>query len=595
MSVALPRSHMSRSLYIYITFGFMAVVMLSIQSCCGDICQLEREAAANRYGGGQDAITIDLPFDVGYTAQCVQGANGSYSHRYTSTRYDADFDTPNNVRDPVYAPVDGVAYVHDTDRTTNFGVHINVDMGDGTYVILGHLDQVFVDDGSDVAAGQLLGFEGTTGASTGDHVHMGRHDGDASKDGRYGTSIAGLMLNVDDVTGSRQAAVSTSDLVCSLTSGHQYASLLTTPRWHPDGSLVKTPEESTVYVIESGNARPFVDEASFWSRGYDFGDVALVSDNELGCFGAGSTVSGNADVGAVYDRGVVWLVVDNGGGTALRHRVASTGWQGVLKSWGIVAATYDDLPTASTNAAFTASGEATGADFRDGSLVSEVSSSTVYVMSGGIAMPIETWDDYLLLGFENRTVIEVDDGVVGAIMGAVGDCGMNAYCVTRSDIVMCGGPSGDDEGTYPDGDVGGVDTGAATRTEDSGATEDSAPVGEGGLVVTWSTSSGAAADRITLSGEYSHESGWSEGWQTLGESRGLPYFSYEVIDAEAGDALRFSVEFVEGSNTSWSCLAPFPPGTVQGNVTATYRGSAVSVAAVDDPSSNGCGLSIIVP
>lgn len=580
--------------------SLLLLLAMLLEGCC-DPARPDCPSADDGVGGGQDAVTIDLPFDAGYTAQCVQGAGGSYSHRYSSTYYDADFDTPNDRRDPVYAPVGGIAYVDDDSRTTGFGVHLNIDMRDGTYIVLGHLDDVFVDDGSEVAAGQLVAFEGTTGASTGDHVHIGRHDGDASADAGDGASIEGLAFHMTDTTLGVTADITTSGMTCSMSGGHRYASSLATSRWHPNGSLVKTPDASTVYLLDGGSARAFVDEASFWSRGYDFDDVALVSDAEMDCYGVGANVSGQSDMLAVYDSGVVWLVFADDGE---RQRVASVGWQGVLKSWGITAATYDDLPSSTSVSDFATMDELPSpAMFRDGSLVSEVSESTVYVMSDGVAMPVETWDVYLLLGFEDRTVIEVDDGVVRGVMGAVGDCGANAYCVSHEDVVTCGGPDVDDEGSYPEhddtttGDDSDTTDDATDGAEEPADTSTDSSTGSGssadGFALTWDTPSGAAAESIALSGEYTHD-GWSEGWQTLASVTGLASLTYEVVDAVPGDTLRFSVEFVQGGVTSWSCLAPYPPGTVQGTATATYRGSVLAVTPADDPGSDGCGLFVTV-
>lgn len=587
-----------RTYYVPLYFLVVALIAAYTTGCC-DPNRPDCPQEDDGVGGGQDDVTIDLPFDAGYTAQCVQGAGGTYSHHYTSTYYDVDMDTPNSQRDLVFAPVGGTAYVHDDNRTSGFGEHVNLDMGDGTYIILGHMDDIFITDGSEVAAGQLLGFEGTTGASTGDHMHIGRHDGDAASDGTKGESIEGLSFAMTDDSTGATGDVATSDMTCDLSYGHDYMSRLTTPRWHPDGSLVKTPDVATVYLLDNGDARAFVDESAFWSRGYDFDDVALVSDAEVDCYGVGLSITGQSDVTAVYDSGVVWLVF---AGEDKRQRVSSQGWQGVLKSWGISAATYDDLPTASTVTDFASMREVSGnAMFRDGSLVSEATSSAVYVVGDGIAMPVETWDVFLLMGFGNRNVIEVDDGTVSAVMDAVGNCTTNAYCVTRDDVVACGGPLADSEGAYTERDddaeqggagdtaveapSGGDDTGPAT---DSGASAD-------GLVLTWTTPSGDTADRITLSGEYVHSGGWSDGWQNLGSTLGDASLTYTADSAASGDSLRFSVEYVVDGTTTWSCLAPYPPGIVQGTSTATYRGTSVSVLTADDPSSNGCGLIVTIP
>lgn len=574
---------------------YLLVIVLAAAYATGCCDPNRPDCPTDGVGGGQDDVTIDLPFDNGYVSQCVQGAGGSYSHHYTSTRYDADFDTPNDRRDLVFAPVSGTAYVHDTKRTTGFGEHVNIDMHDGTYVILGHMDDVFVADGTDVAAGQLLGFEGTTGASTGDHMHVGRHSGSAASDGTKGASIEGLSLSVNDTTTGATGDVIVSDLTCDLSAGHRYASRLTTPRWHPNGSLVKTPDVATVYLLEDGKARAFVDESAFWSRGYDFDNVALVSDAEMDCYDVGLNLSGQNDVTVAYADGVVWLVF---AGEGQRQRVGSAGWQGVVKSWGVTAATYDDLPNAATVSGFASMRERSGtAPFRDGSLVSEVGSSTVYVVGDGIAMPVETWDTFVLMGFGNRTVIEVDDGVVNDVMGAVGNCTTNAYCVTRDNVVTCGGPSADTEATYTEHDTEHADEGGAPPEDTASERADSGdvPTSTDGLSVTWTTPTGVAADRVTLSGEYTHASGWSEGWQTLLSAANVPSVTYEVTDADPGDSLRFSVEFAVGGTTSWSCLAPYPPGVVQGTAVATYRGASVAVNAADDPSSSGCGLAVTVP
>lgn len=471
-------------------FSFLSLITLT--ACC------DRPGSQCGEGGGQDVITIDMPFINGYGSRCVQGTGGSYSHRYTSTKYDVDLDTPNDIDVPVYAPVSGMLAVHDGEPDRGFGVHANIDVGDGSYVILGHLSAVFVESGSEVAAGQLIGFEGTTGYSTGDHVHIGRHDGDAFEDGTYGTSIEGLAF--------RTAAgdVGIGDMTCSITSGDTYTSTLGTPLWHPNNTLVKTPGDAMVYRLEEGSKRAFWTEEAFTTRGYDFRDVVLIDDAELDCYDVGFNITGRD----VQERG-----------------------------------TYDD-----------------------GALVSETGSSAVYVIADSIAMPIESWDVFLLMGFGGRTVTEVADGEIARNVEAVGNCGTNTYCITRADVTTCGGPDPEEEATFP-----------------------------ASLVVTWTTPDGLPAERITLAGEYTHHGGTTETWRTLAENGGDASLVYTLVAPASGDRLRFSAEYVQQGRTSWSCLAPYPPGTVQGSVQAALDGVAVPVAATDDPSSDGCGLVLTVP
>lgn len=593
-----------------VTIGFSGLVLAICSQGCSpgymELMALEK-SDGNGTGGGQDVITVAMPFAAGYQSRCVQGTGNDYSHDYNSTYFDVDFDTPNGEDDPVFAPAGGTAYVHDTDRSDGFGVHINIDQGDGTYLILGHLDDTFVGDGEEVAAGQLIGFEGTTGYSTGDHVHFGRHDGEATEDGTDGESIEGLLIESVDLSGDGFGEYLTSEMDCDLSTGHIFESTLSTPKWHPDGTLVMAPGESTVYLLGDGLASPFQNEDSFWSRGFNFEDVSLVSSTELDCYGSGSEIDGTASISAVYEDGLVWLLldsVDSAGKT--RFLVRSTGWQAVLKSYGVVASTYDDLPTPSS----------AGVDlddypiemgyalFRDGSLLKESGKSTVYVVGDATAMPIDDWDTYLLMDFYTRSIIEVDSGVVAGVQGRVGDCSADAYCVTSENLFTCGGSadaysstgSRDDEADEP------TDTGTGSdhdtveeEPEQTTDTEEDSSSG-GGLTINWQSPSSRSYSRITMSGEYTESSGYSYGWQDLAEVENDNAVQYDVSGARSGDNLRFSVEFEDSSgNRSWSCLAPYPPGTLQGTASADFDGSSISVTIADDPSSNGCGLLVEVP
>ncbi len=116
-------------------------------------------------GGGEPGL--QLPFARGVEKICTQGPGGSRSHSSASTRYDIDLDTDNNSQEPLYAPVSGTARVHTESASSGFGYHVSIDLGDGTYVVIGHCSVIFVSDGDEVVAGQLLAYEGNTGNSTG--------------------------------------------------------------------------------------------------------------------------------------------------------------------------------------------------------------------------------------------------------------------------------------------------------------------------------------------------------------------------------------------------------------------------------------------
>lgn len=53
-----------------------------------------------------------------------------------------------------------------------FGKHVIVDHGDNITSVYGHLDKIAVTEGDEVKPGDVLGLEGSTGWSTGTHLHF---------------------------------------------------------------------------------------------------------------------------------------------------------------------------------------------------------------------------------------------------------------------------------------------------------------------------------------------------------------------------------------------------------------------------------------
>jgi hypothetical protein len=483
-------------------------------------------------GGGQDAIVSDLPFEAGYVTQCTQGTYGDYSHQYVSTAFDVDLDTPNWSDDLVFAPLGGVVYVHDDDRETGFGVHVNLDVGDGTYLVIGHMDQVFVGNGVEVAAGQMLGYEGTTGASSGDHVHFGRHVGDPTKDATKGTSVEGLQLSLTNITTGSGSTVPITSLSCDLVNGHSYESKLETALWHPNGTLVKEPSDPKVYVLQNEKKHPFPNEEVFWSHGYSFDNVALVSPTELSCYKTGKEVE--------------------------------------------------------------LAGEDLQPQIPDGTLVTEASTSDVYVISDNIAMPIADWKTYLLLGFGSRQVMTVDDGEVDRLFAQKGSCSVNAYCLDWSDVTTCGGPTGE-EAVYDSN----ADTGFLSGDEKEDGAEDKNEkehADTSDLTVYWQAPGSKNQDRMSLWGEYTHANGSSAGWRLWDEEvSDTSIISHLFSNTQSGDTFRYTVEFEDDGEISWSCLGPYPDGTMQGTPFVNYGGKGLKTSIVAEVNGSGCNLQVTIP
>ncbi len=534
-------------------------------------CESPRCQARQQWflGGGEDVVTVDLPFAEDYQSLCTQGAFGQTSHRARSTKFDVDLDTPNDREVALYAPAAGVAYAHYS--STGFGNHLNIDLGDGTYLILGHLKSIAVASGSEVTRGQLLGVEGTTGASTGDHVHFGRHQGDAALNGIYGTSIEGLEMQVRDTVTNADITVGTTEMICGLSGGRVYASQLPVAQWHPEGSLLKSPQEDTVYLVEEHSLHPFVDEVSFLSRGYSFTEVVTIGEDELLCYSQGESVQGSQAMTAVHGIGTwdgVWLLVDSEAGVpSYRLKLPSSAWWQVLATYGFNSfLTVDDLmqdPSGELIERYPYHGEAT---FRDGSVLKVAGQSALYVMRRGVAMPVATWEAYLLLGYwPSRTIHEVGTFEFAQGVTAVGDCVTDTFCLTRDDVLSCNGPA----------DL--IDPVLAVE----------------GLRLVWQTPGGQVADTLTLSGEVTH-AGVAQGWYTYAMATDTHEIT-AMIPAVSGDDFRFSVEFGSNGVLSWSCLGPYPPGNAQGSVLAEFAGEFLGYAVAGDPTSGGCGLQIQIP
>ena len=71
---------------------------------------------------------------------------------------------------PVYATAAG--WVHVVVAATGFGLHVIIDHGGGLRSLYGHLSSVSVADATYVLGGERIGAVGSTGNSTGPHLHF---------------------------------------------------------------------------------------------------------------------------------------------------------------------------------------------------------------------------------------------------------------------------------------------------------------------------------------------------------------------------------------------------------------------------------------
>ena len=110
----------------------------------------------------------------GYVSS-IYGVRRYYNGVFADDYYHRGVDYAGPHGSPVFAPAAGrVALVGW--ESEGFEIHgntIGVDHGQGVVSIMIHLSQIYVEEGDMVQAGQAIGAVGTTGSSTGPHLHWG--------------------------------------------------------------------------------------------------------------------------------------------------------------------------------------------------------------------------------------------------------------------------------------------------------------------------------------------------------------------------------------------------------------------------------------
>lgn len=131
---------------------------------------------------GAATMVLRIPVAAGAFVTPVRGASISQGFGCTSVsiepvdtacpggHWHSGIDLAASTGTPVAATAVGIAHV--IDSATGFGLHVVIDHGGGLQSLYGHLSAVDVIDGQPVAGGQLIGAVGSTGNSTGSHLHF---------------------------------------------------------------------------------------------------------------------------------------------------------------------------------------------------------------------------------------------------------------------------------------------------------------------------------------------------------------------------------------------------------------------------------------
>jgi len=133
--------------------------------------------------------------DGGYSYGC-----GDHTDTYTD-KYAIDFNIPSNT--PLVAVFDGTITKGDDGTGNALGQWVSVDHGDGWIATYGHMnDTSTVTNGQSVVQGQKIGLSGSTGNSSGSHLHFRlRKHSIVSTTGNSGGGTPGISVQPEPMSG----------------------------------------------------------------------------------------------------------------------------------------------------------------------------------------------------------------------------------------------------------------------------------------------------------------------------------------------------------------------------------------------------------
>ncbi len=125
----------------------------------------------------------------GYIWPFPQGIGRVSQGRHADNAY--DFSAPKGT--PIYAVQEGSIFIaHPTGYNGGYGLYVVMNFNDGRQAIYGHMSKVAVEAGQEVKQGDIIGYVGSTGKSTGPHLHLGFH-------GELSNPYLGIKVNSTDM------------------------------------------------------------------------------------------------------------------------------------------------------------------------------------------------------------------------------------------------------------------------------------------------------------------------------------------------------------------------------------------------------------
>ncbi|MFF9203159.1 M23 family metallopeptidase [Streptomyces sp. NPDC014986] len=131
-------------------------------------------SAAITLSGASPAAAADhyyeLPYPAGESYLVTQGPEGTYSHTGPYNEYAWDFGLPADYE--VSASQGGTIIVSGWSPYWQNGIEVIIRHSNGTCTHYAHLNRALYNPGTWVPQGRVVGWSGSTGASTGPHLHF---------------------------------------------------------------------------------------------------------------------------------------------------------------------------------------------------------------------------------------------------------------------------------------------------------------------------------------------------------------------------------------------------------------------------------------
>lgn len=137
-----------------------------VQTLCTGAVSLATVAATAGVAEAAPQTPYQLPF------ACEQEWSGSTRSYHSPSPYSVDFNRPDDLGQPVLAAATGVVSSVVDLGGRSYGLYIKISHGNDESTLYAHMDAAYVVPGQRVDQGQLIGTLGTSGGSTGPHLHF---------------------------------------------------------------------------------------------------------------------------------------------------------------------------------------------------------------------------------------------------------------------------------------------------------------------------------------------------------------------------------------------------------------------------------------